>query len=98
MDDKIQINLQMAGSSYPLIINREEEEIIRKAAKEVDDMFTNYRERDVKKGYSPLQLMTMIAYQFSLRRLQLEEINDTKPYTDKIKELTEELETYFKEQ
>ena len=29
MNDKIKINLQMAGATYPLTINREDEEIVR---------------------------------------------------------------------
>ena len=32
MNDKIKINLQMAGSTYPLTILREEEEMVREAA------------------------------------------------------------------
>ena len=40
----------------------------------------------------------MVAYQFALENLQLKDRNDTEPYTTKIKELTEVLETYFKEQ
>ena len=36
MNDKIKINLQMAGASYPLTINREDEEMVREAAKQVD--------------------------------------------------------------
>lgn len=38
----------------------------------------------------------MVAYQFSLEKLQLLERNDTAPYTEKVKELTELLEDYFK--
>ena len=36
MNDKIKINLQMAGAAYPLTINREDEEIVREAAKQVN--------------------------------------------------------------
>ena len=36
MNDKIKINLQMAGAAYPLTINREDEEMVREAAKQVD--------------------------------------------------------------
>ena len=36
MNDKIKINLQRAGASYPLTINREDEEMVREAAKQVD--------------------------------------------------------------
>ena len=32
MNDKIKINLQMAGASYPLTINREDEEMVREGS------------------------------------------------------------------
>ena len=44
MNDKIKINLQMAGASYPLTINREDEEMVREAAKQVDIRLNAYRE------------------------------------------------------
>ena len=44
MNDKIKINLKMAGASYPLTINREDEEMVREAAKQVDIRLNAYRE------------------------------------------------------
>lgn len=95
MNDKIKINLQMAGTAYPLTILREEEEIVREAAKQVDILFTKYRERF--QDVSPERIIAMTAYQFALENLRLKERNDTGPYTAKIKELTEVLENYFRE-
>ena len=40
----------------------------------------------------------MVAYQFSLEILQLMQRIDTSPYVEKVKELTELLEDYFKEE
>ncbi len=94
MNDKIKINLKMAGASYPLTINREEEEMVRKAAKQVNIRLNKYRE--VYKNLEPEKIIAMVAYQFSLEKLQLLERNDTAPYTEKVKELTELLEDYFK--
>ncbi len=94
MNDKIKINLQIADSNYPLTINREEEEMVRKAAKQVNIMINKYRE--VYKNLEPEKIIAMVAYQFSLEKLQLLERNDTAPYTEKVKELTELLEDYFK--
>ena len=36
MNDKKKINLQIADSNYPLTINREEEQMVREAAKQVN--------------------------------------------------------------
>ena len=95
MNDQIKINLQMAGASYPLTINREDEQMVREAAKQVDLRLNAYREH--YQSVSAERIIAMVAYQFSLENLQQKQRNDTEPYTTKIKELTKVLEDYFKE-
>ena len=85
----------MAGANFPLPILREEEEMVRKAAKQVNDMMTEYR-----KHYPTLpqdKVLTMVAYHFSREILQLKQRNDTAPFTEKIKEMTELLDSHFHE-
>ena len=65
MNDKIKINLQIADSNYPLTINREEEQTVREAAKQVNIRLNKYRE--VYKNLEPEKIIAMVAYQFSLR-------------------------------
>ena len=96
MNDKIKINLQIADSSYPLTINRQEEEMVREAAKQVNIRLNAYRE--YYKNLEPEKIIAMVAYQFSLEKLQLMQRNDTTPYTEKVKELTELLEDYFQKE
>lgn len=96
MNDKIKINLQIADSNYPLTINREEEEMVREAAKQVNIKLNAYREH--YKTLEPDKIIAMVAYQFSLEKLQLMQRNDTRPYAEKVKELTELLEDYFEEE
>lgn len=84
----------MAGSTYPLTILREEEEMVREAAKQVDIRLNAYREH--YQNVTPEKIIAMVAYQFSLENLKMKNRNDTRPYADKIEELTEVLETYFK--
>ncbi|KAA6328887.1 hypothetical protein EZS27_022252 [termite gut metagenome] len=96
MNDKIKINLVMAGYTYPLTINSEEEEVIREAAKQVNLKVNIYRDNFPT---LPLErVITMVAYDFSLRDLKQEKRHDTEPYTEKIEELTKVLEDYFKEE
>ncbi len=95
MDDKIKINLQMAGASYPLTISRKDEEGVREAAKQVNLRFNAYQEH-----YQDLpseRIAVMVAYQFALENVHWKEMNDTAPYTAKIEELTKLLEECFKE-
>ena len=94
MNDKIKINLQIADSYYPLTINRDEEETVREAAKQVNIRLNAYREH--YRNVAPEKIIAMVAYQFSLEKLQLLQRNDTQPYTAKIEELTEMLEEYFR--
>ncbi len=94
MDDKIRINLQMADTTLPLTIRREEEEMVRKAAKQVDTLLNAYRDR-YKSNITERTALVMVAYQLSLSNLQKEARNDTEPYTTKIKELTKLLEEYI---
>ena len=96
MNETIKINLQRADSNYPLTINREEEEMVREAAKQVNIRLNAYRE--YYKNLEPEKIIAMVAYQFSLEKLQLMQRNDTTPYTEKVKELTELLEDYFKKE
>ena len=96
MNDKIKINLQIADSNYPLTINRQEEEMVREAAKQVNIRLNAYRE--YYKNLEPEKIIAMVAYQFSLEKLQLMQRNYTTQYTEKVKELTELLEDYFKKE
>lgn len=86
----------MAGAIYPLTIRREDEEIVRNAAKQVDIRLNLYRERYKNAPLKQEHIIAMVAYQFALESLQQQQRNDTEPYTNKIAELTDLLENYFK--
>lgn len=94
MNDTIKINLKIGDSNYPLTIKREDEEIIRRAAKEVNDKLNAYRAHypNVDKE----RIMAMVAYQFSLENLKQLNNNDTQPYQAKIDELNDLLDDYLK--
>ena len=90
MSDKIRINLEIGQKHYPLTINREDEEKVRKAAHRVNIRLNAYRSH-----YTELtmdNIMPMVAYQFSLELLEAETKNDTGPYINKIEELNTLLE------
>ncbi len=95
MNDKIKINLQIADANYPLTIRREEEEIVREAAKQVNIRLNAYREH--YKGLGTEKILAMVAYQFSVEKQQWMQRNDTRPYMEKVKELSTLLENHFQE-
>ena len=94
MDDKFLIHVEIAGKSYGVRINRSEEEVARQGVKQIRDKISQYRkeypEADEK------DLLAMVTFQLSIENLQLEDRNDTKPFTDKIQELTSDLEDYLR--
>ena len=93
MNDKIRINLQMAGSSFPLTINRDDEEMVRSAAKQVENRLNAYRSHFPNQP--TVQLITMVAYQFALENQQNRQRNDTAPFVEKIAALDQMLDSYF---
>ena len=95
MNDKIKINLQMAGYTYPLTIERNKEEIVRLAAKQVERRLNAYRTH--YEELSPERILAMVAFQFALETLQLKERNDTEPIATKIKEWGQLLEEQFRQ-
>ena len=44
MDDKFLINIEIAGTKYPLTINRQEEEVVRAAAAQINSKILQYRQ------------------------------------------------------
>ena len=95
MDDKFLIHVEIAGKSYGIRIDRSEEQEARKAVKQIrmkmDQYRKKYSEVDVK------DLLAMVAFQLSVENVKLEEKNDTSPFTEKIQELNDELESYLKD-
>ncbi len=93
-EDKIRINIMLAGTTYPLIIRRDDEEIYRKAARQVEIYINKYKEKYPKVTHE--MALAMVAYHFSLTSLMQQDRNDTTPFTDKIRELNSEMDTLLK--
>lgn len=95
MDDKSLIHVEIAGKSYGIRINRSEEQVAREAVRQIRKKMDQYRKKysdvDVK------DLLAMVTFQLSVENLKLEDKNDTSPFTEKIQELTDELESYLKD-
>ena len=95
MDDKFLINIVIAGKKYPLTIRRQEEELARAAADQINTKILQYRQHFAAE-VDTKDLLAMVAFQLSMQNLELEGKNDTSPFTDKIQELTTALESYLK--
>ena len=85
----------MAGTTYPVTIAREDEQRVREAAKRVNMRFNLNQQENP--DVSPEKIMAMTAFEFALEMLDQKERNDTEPYKEKIRELTEVLDEHFRE-
>ena len=63
--------------------------------KEINSKILQYRQHFAVE-VDTKDLLAMVAFQLSMHNLELEKRNDTNPFTDKIQELTTELEGYLK--
>ena len=92
MDGKFHIKLQIVGRYYPLVIEREDEERFRKAARLINEKVAQYKQRYRDKDVQDFLAMTSL--QFVLKELDLNEKLENQPILSAIRELTEELDDF----
>ena len=93
MEDKLSIRISIAERYYPLKVNRDEEERIRKAAKLINDKLLLYKQ--TYSGKDTPDFMAMVTLHFATKFLELEEKMDEAPIIEKIAELNENIEEYL---
>jgi len=75
MEEKFKINLKIAGRAFPVSIDRNEEELYRKAAKLVgtvsDDYSRNFREIYKTDFLEPEDIFRITAFHFALEFMRL---------------------------
>jgi cell division protein ZapA len=96
-DGKKVYTFKVADKRYGLWIYREEEELIRKAERQIEWKIDQYRTAYLSEEVNVKDLLAMTALQLSIEYLKLEEKNDTTPFTSKLQELIDLLETYLKD-
>jgi cell division protein ZapA len=93
VDSSFHIKLQIAGRYYPLIIDRNEEEKLRKAAKIINEKVAQYQQR--YKDKDGQDFLAMAAFQFVLKLIELEEKNSETPLIAALEEISEEIEEFI---
>lgn len=93
MTEKLSINIKIDGRNYPLKVDRENEEKFRKAARIINDIILQYRQKYVNSDSQDVLAMTCI--QFVLKTIDLEEKVDQSPLFDELKKLDEDLGDYL---
>lgn len=94
--DKMKIQLLLDNERYPMTIRREDEQLYRDAAKQVDNKLNKYRSRFPDFSYE--KHWAMAALELAFENVSMKDRNDTSPYREKLRELTEEMERYISSQ
>ena len=94
IDEKMmKINLLIDCQRYPFNIHREDEILYREAAKLIDKTLNKYRkwmpDLDSNKHWA------MAALELAFNNVSNKDKNDTKPYVEKLEELTKELDSFI---
>jgi len=100
MPDKILISLEVLPNrrKYPLRIDANDEELIRKAAMQLRQKYVQYQQTFPDAGLEEVDMMAMVAIDIATSHLQLENKNNTVSITTKIQQLDSEIKSYLKEQ
>jgi cell division protein ZapA (FtsZ GTPase activity inhibitor) len=90
MEEKLSIRVNIADRYYPLKIEREDEEKIRRAAKMITDKVFQYKTKYTDKDIQ--DFLAMAGLQFVIRMIELEDKNDEAHLIDKLQKLNETLD------
>lgn len=96
MDDKLSIRVKVADRFYPLRIEREDEEKIRKAAGLINEKILQYKQRYNDKDLR--DFLAMAALQYVIKMLELEAKNDHTPLVNAVNDLNEKLDAILLEE
>lgn len=92
-DNKLSIKLQIAERTYPLSVERTDEEKYRRAAKSINEMLSTYKKRFPTQDMQ--DLLGMVSLHLATKNLEREfDANFTEVLQD-LKEMTNELESFI---
>jgi cell division protein ZapA (FtsZ GTPase activity inhibitor) len=90
MEEKLSIRVNIADRYYPLKIEREDEEKIRKAAKMINDKVFQYKTKYADKDIQ--DFLAMAALQFVIRLTEMEDKSEGSDLTERMRLLGESLD------
>ena len=93
--NQLRIKVIIAGFTFFLTIDPQEEEAIRKAVKHIDDKLNVYREHFP--GQTTEKYLAIIALHIGVLYQQEKMRTDTRPYQEKFEELDKKIDEYLAE-
>ncbi len=94
-DKDFRIHIKIDGRTYPLDINRQDEERYRKAAKIVNETITGFRR--MFQGNDNQDIMAMTAFQVALNYTEEQERRDYTQFIDDIKDINDDISDFLQE-
>lgn len=91
MDDKLSIRVNVADRYYPLKVERDNEEKIRRAARLINEKVLQYKQRYTDKDVQ--DFLAMAALQFVIKLSEEEEELSNSYLPDTLKELIDKIDT-----
>jgi cell division protein ZapA len=91
MDDKLSIRVNVADRYYPLKVERENEEKIRKAARMINEKVLQYKQRYTDKDVQ--DFLAMAALQYVIKLTEEEEKLENDYIPDAINELIQKIDS-----
>jgi len=95
MDDKLSIRVNVADRYYPLKVEREDEEKVRRAARMINEKVLQYKQRYTDKDVQ--DFLAMAALQYVIKLIEEEEKLSSDYLPGTLKELTQKIETVLVE-
>jgi cell division protein ZapA (FtsZ GTPase activity inhibitor) len=89
MDDKLSIRVNVADRYYPLKVESENEERIRKAARLINEKVLQYKQRYVDKDIQ--DFLAMAALQYVIRLIEIEDKEGDTTLEEGLKDLNEKV-------
>lgn len=96
MDNKLSIKVNVADRTYPLNIDRKQEEVIRKAAKMINEKVLQYKQR--YKDKDTQDFLAMASLQYVIKVIEMENKADVAPVYNELKAIERELSEFLEKE
>ena len=92
MSNQLKIKLSIADRVYPLTINPEQEEGLRKASKKIEAMIKQFEKSYAVRDKQDVLAMCALQFAAQVEQKQLDAVNDTQQVEDKLNALNQLLQ------
>ena len=92
---EISIKINIADRVYPLRVNMEEEEVIRRAAKIINDRIKEYQDNYAVRDKQDLLSMCVLHYATATLKADKKRVDEETEVADKVYQLDQMLTTFF---